>query len=636
MPDNITSTKPTLPQPKLPGAVVKKPDGFGQTQQVFPAPVSAFTSTPVSPSPPASTPQSKPPQINLRAPTPPVKEAVQPKVSKIATTLPSKPGLSGVGDARVRGIGMQAAVNQVGATNQVGAQAGAINQAKINSHLPPSPLSPPLSPPPPSPPPMGFKQQPTINPPKGGPGAPNQVIATVKKSPLLKFLPLIVGGLAVVGLVVFVITNLLGGSSPPVSSESSTAGGSSTGDSSSSQNTSQSKPSEQVELLYWGLFEDPTVMQTVIADFEEENPGVTIRYVKQSHVDYRERLQVEIAAGTGPDIFRFHASWVPMLLNELTVMPTSVMSLAEYQETFYPIASKMLQYNGQIVGIPLMYDGLALFYNKKMLQTAGASVPSTWRDLQTLAKELTVSGGTEETIQRGGLAVGNAQNVEHFADILGLLILQNGGDPAQPNTQQVKDALEYYTNFVKSSPVYGKNLPNSTTAFAREEVAMMLAPSWRVFEVLAMNPDLDFGLAPAPKLADQEIAWASFWAEGVSDASENQATAWAFLKYLSSAPVMQKLHSSQKQLRAFGEIYSRVDLADKLSSDSYASAYLEDAPNAQGWYLNSYTHDNGLNDMMIEYYADAINALLAGENIKDVVATLELAVSQSLAQYGLD
>jgi ABC-type glycerol-3-phosphate transport system substrate-binding protein len=73
-----------------------------------------------------------------------------------------------------------------------------------------------------------------------------------------------------------------------------------------------------------------------------------------------------------------------MLGNDLSAMPTSVMSLAQYKETFYPTAYNNLQVGGQIVGIPLMYDGLALFYNKEMLKTANIEVPRTWAELRTL------------------------------------------------------------------------------------------------------------------------------------------------------------------------------------------------------------------------------------------------------------
>src|SRR5690606_306277 len=112
---------------------------------------------------------------------------------------------------------------------------------------------------------------------------------------------------------------------------------------------------------------------------------------------YRERLQTAIASGNGPDIFRFHASWTPMLRNELAPIPASIYSAGEYNSTFYPVAAKQLQLNGQLVGVPLMYDGLALYYNKEMLQAADAQPPTTWAELRTLATKLTIRNG--DTIQ---------------------------------------------------------------------------------------------------------------------------------------------------------------------------------------------------------------------------------------------
>jgi len=139
-----------------------------------------------------------------------------------------------------------------------------------------------------------------------------------------------------------------------------------------SGNTGGSPPDgttgEQTILTYWGLWEQTTVLEEIIKDFETKNPGVKIDYRKQSHLDYRERLQTAIASGNGPDLFRFHASWTPMLSAELAPLPNKIMTPDEYQKTFYPVAARQLQNQGQLVGIPLMYDGLSLYYNKEILR----------------------------------------------------------------------------------------------------------------------------------------------------------------------------------------------------------------------------------------------------------------------------
>lgn len=459
----------------------------------------------------------------------------------------------------------------------------------------------------------------------GSQGQSQPKVAQPKKS-WTRFLPFIVVGLVVVALIGVVASRFLGRNQSGTIVVEPGDGG--------SQSGRQVVSGSPVELEYWGLWEPSQVLEEVIADFQDQNPNITVRYIQQSHRDYRERLQTAIASGNGPDIFRFHASWTPMLSQELSALPASVITANELTTNYYPVVSKQLQVNGQPVGVPLMYEGLALLYNKDIFDTAGLEPPQTWAELRTTANRLTVKSGG--AVQRAGVALGNSTNVDHFSDILALLMLQNGADPTKPNSAFTKDALRFYANFVKEDGVWSDKLPNSTVAFARGEVAMIFAPSWRIHEIIEMNPNLKFGVTTVPKLAEERLSWASYWAEGVSSFSDNQQEAGMFLKYISSPEVLEKLYSNASEIRSFGEIYPRLDMADKLAADEYVSAYLQDAPYAQGWYLSSDTHDNGINDMIIKYYEDAVTALVSGSgDIDDVVVPIELGTNQVLRQYGV-
>ena len=516
---------------------------------------------------------------------------------------------------------------------------------------PPAPTGPPKPVLPTAPKPAGGLPQPPKPPALGGarPPAP----ATVKAedpaknngkepkiasagSPIKKFLPFIIGGVVLLLIAVgaFAFFNSSNQDSvavnPSVTSKKTTG---TTKDSAEDTSGRQTIPDKKTQVVYWGLWESNEVLAEVFADFEELNPGAEVVYQKQSHVDYRQRLQTAVASGNGPDIFRYHGSWVPMLTDELAPLPSKVMSTDEYQQTFYPVASQQLQVGGQIVGIPLMYDGLALYYNKEVLDTAGEEVPKTWTELKTLASKLTIRSGKE--IKRSGLAIGNASTTEHYSDLIALLMLQNGADPKDLSSKEAQEALIFYTNFVVKDQVWTDKLPSSTVAFARGDAAMMIAPSWRAHEVLEINPNLDFAIAPTPTLGEKKVTWASFWAEGVSSKSSNKDMSWELLKYLSSKEVMQKLYNEQAKTRAFGEIYSRVDLADTLANDPLVAPFLRDAPYAQGWYLSSYTRDKGLNDNLIKYYQDAVNALINDKNIEKVVETLSLGSQQILRQYNI-
>lgn len=465
-------------------------------------------------------------------------------------------------------------------------------------------------------------QAPPVQPSPAGPP-----IAQPKKS-VLRFLPMIVGGLMLLIVIVFAVSRLLGGGG---TQSADTGDGASSGSGNQPQRTTV--PATQTTLEYWGLWEPSEVLASVIDAYEANHPGVTINYTKQAHQNYRERLETAISSGAGPDIFRFHASWTPMLGAELAPLPSSVMSAAEFKSAYYPVAAQQLQYNGQFVGLPLMYDGLALLYNKDMLDTAGAQPPTTWAELSALASRLTVRSG--DTIQRAGIALGNAKNVEHFSDILALLMLQNGADFAQPNSPEVRDALLFYTKFVRTDRVWNESLPASSVAFARGDVAMIFAPSWRIHEIQARNPNLKIGVAPVPKLSDDRVAWATYWAEGVNAKSKNSAAALEFITYLSSEEVLKQLYSEASKVRGFGELYPRVAMADAIADNTLVAAYLQDAPYATGWYLSSFTHDNGINDQLIKYYEDAITAVSTGKSADDVLQTLDSGTKQVLRQYGV-
>lgn len=441
--------------------------------------------------------------------------------------------------------------------------------------------------------------------------------AEVKKS-VLRFLPIVLLLLVVLGVAWFLISKVLAPKTPVATTPT----------------TTKTTAKTQTVITYWGLWESTPVLQETLAQFESQNPGIKVNYQQQTYRDYRERLQAAIAGGKGPDVFRYHASWVPMLRSELSEMPATVYSAAEYSSTFFPIANQQLQSNGKYVGVPLMYEGLALIYNKEIFNTANAQPPKTWAELRDLAVRLTIRDGRQ--IRRAGVAIGNAANVDNFSDILGLLMLQNGANPADPTSPKAQEAIQFYTDFYTKSKVWDSSLPNSTVAFARGDVAMILAPSWRIHEIKTQNPNLTIGVAPVPQLGSSKITWASYWAEGVSAQSKNKEASWKLLKYLSSAEALQKLHSDASKERNFGELYPRVDMANMLSDSPYAAAYLSDAPYAKNWYLNSFTHDNGVNDQIIKYYEDALTSL-ANETggASASLTTVAQGLLQILRQYNL-
>lgn len=382
-------------------------------------------------------------------------------------------------------------------------------------------------------------------------------------------------------------------------------------------------------LTYWGFWEE-SLIKPLISKYESENPQVKINYVKQSLTNYRTRVQIQIREGVGPDIFKLHNSWLPMFANDLSVVPQDIYSLTDYQGLFYPVIVDNFVKNDQIYSIPLEIDGLALFVNIELLNNVGVSEPKNWQEFVAVANKITVKD-TSGVIKTAGAALGTTSNVDHWPEILGLLLLQQPGvDLKNLSSPVVAEVLKYYTGFVldPSRKTWDVNLPSSTQSFAAGNLAFYFGPSWRAQEIKKINPNLNFKVMPVPQLPSSKVAWATFWGEAVSLRSKNQKEAWKFVKFLSSP-------DSQKLLAAAGQPLSRIDLASEQISDPILGAFVAQGPIYKSWYLNSNTFDAGINEEVIKQFENAVNSILQGISAEDTLQSLNTSVKQVLEKYGV-
>lgn len=392
-----------------------------------------------------------------------------------------------------------------------------------------------------------------------------------------------------------------------------------------------------ITLTYWGLWDDADVMDPIIKQYEQKNPGIKIQYEKKTPQDYRDKLIVRSQKGQGPDIFRFHNTWLPEIREVAAPLPPEIMPNAEFEKTFYPIHQKDLKIGESYYGLPLSVDGLVLVYNESLFRKAGLNTaPSNWDELIEDAGKIQVQGKEGEVIT-AGIAMGTASNVEHFSDIFGLMLLLNGGNLTKLDSAEAAGALEAYRRFAEQpNNTWSEAMPNSVTAFVQQKVAMIIVPSWEILTIKAQDPDLKLKVVPIPKPpGGKQVSLASYWVEGVSKMSKNQTEAWKFLKYLTEKDTMTKMYELQSATRLFGTPYSRVDMAQLLVQNEYTGAVIKQAEDDDfmSLPLASRTFDNGLNDETIRYIENAINATIQGVSYDEALKTAKQGIDQVMGRY---
>ncbi len=390
-----------------------------------------------------------------------------------------------------------------------------------------------------------------------------------------------------------------------------------------------------ITLTYWSTSDDETSLKVAAANYEKLHPNIQINIVHQSLLNYRTRLQTQLRAGQGPDLFRIHSSWLSMLEPDLAPLPSGVLSLGEYSQSYYPIVPDSFASDGKAYALPTEVDGLVLFVNSDILQGAGVTPPKTWQDFVDDARKVTVRDQAGQ-IQTAGAAMGTTTNVDYWPEIINLLFLQ------QPNTSLINPAteggaevLQFYTSFVTDpqNKTWDTNLPTSGQMFAAGKLAFYFAPVRQAQTIKATNPDLAFAVVPVPQLPGNMVDVGTFWGEAVSNRSAHPDEAWQFLKYLTSPEVLQSSNQVRVQAGLQQKVYPRIDMGSLQSGDPVLGAVVLQAPYLKDWYLNSDTQDVGINQEMVNLYKSVIDSVMQGNDPQGALSTIAPQIQPIIDKY---
>ena len=136
--------------------------------------------------------------------------------------------------------------------------------------------------------------------------------------------------------------------------------------------------SQAVEIDYWQYFYQArvTAIDTLIEQFEAENPDITVKQTNFPYADYRTKVAAAIPAGEGPDVVQLFYGWLNDYVEAdlISPLPVNAFPPEKIREEFFPMVQAM-EKDGQYMALPTAVRTLALFYNTRLFEEAGIDGP---------------------------------------------------------------------------------------------------------------------------------------------------------------------------------------------------------------------------------------------------------------------
>ncbi len=132
----------------------------------------------------------------------------------------------------------------------------------------------------------------------------------------------------------------------------------------------------------------------LIANFEQENPGIQVKWVDVPWGDMQSKILTAVSAGTAPDVVNLNPDFAAQLAGRNAWLNLDDYIDAAAQEQYLPRIWEANQLDGQTFGIPWYLTTSVAMANTQLLQQAGiAAPPSTYEELADVARQVRESTG---------------------------------------------------------------------------------------------------------------------------------------------------------------------------------------------------------------------------------------------------
>lgn len=393
-----------------------------------------------------------------------------------------------------------------------------------------------------------------------------------------------------------------------------------------------------ITLTYWTVFNDVTQLRKLAEEYKATRPHVTVNIKQVRPEEFDTLFANALADDVGPDIVSIHNSDIQRYTTRLSPMPSTV-TVSNFQQqgtvskelvvvtrtknmptvrniesAYVQTVAKDVVVDGQIYGLPLSLDTIALYYNKDLLDKAGVPLPpTTWSEFLEAVTKSTRIAEDGTTILQSGVAMGTSNNIDHSAHLLALLMMQNrikvvdngravfsSGLERANEAHPALQALRFYTDFAREEKeVYSWNTEqlNALDEFTRGKSVFYFGFAFDYPRIVARAPQMNLEVIPIPQLNNEVVNVADYWVESVVKKSTKQNDAWDFIQFMSLPVNVEKYTTAARRPTPL-----RSQVAAQMQ-DEVLSPFASQVLTAENWYRgqNSPAAIKALKDLITNY-----------------------------------
>jgi raffinose/stachyose/melibiose transport system substrate-binding protein len=254
-----------------------------------------------------------------------------------------------------------------------------------------------------------------------------------------------------------------------------------------------------------------------IDPYTKLNPGVTVNASPNNVDTINQKIQVALAAGSGPDIIPTPGSSTAIPFGTAGYLADLTSNAEEngWKDKLLPWALDMGYIDGKLEALPTSYETLVVYYNKTLFEENGWKPPTDRASLETLADDMKAKDITP-------FAAGNASYQPATEWLVSAFMNEVAGpskihdalngdvpwtDPAiEDSISLLKKYFDdgYFGGGVKQ--YFSTQDPQKYAQLASGKAGMLISGSWEMFSLPSYfgqngNTD-DWDWAPLPPLAD--------------------------------------------------------------------------------------------------------------------------------------